>query len=65
MKRHFAGLSKAEREKVESAYHRRGPEDFNELMSRAKQRSPKGSTRSVVQAKPKRKGKSTEKRRAA
>ena len=32
----YAKLSKADREKVESEYHRMKPEDFDETMSRAK-----------------------------
>jgi ribosomal protein L12E/L44/L45/RPP1/RPP2 len=59
MKKQFAKLSKAEREKVESEYHRLKPEDLDEAMTRAKRQSPVAISRS------KRKSKATEKRRAA
>ena len=40
MKKQFAKLSKAEREKVESEYHRLKPQDFDEAMARAKRHTP-------------------------
>jgi len=55
----YAKLSKAEREKVESKYHRLKPPDFDEAMTRAKRHTPAAISRS------KRKGKASEKRRAA
>ncbi len=59
MKKQFAKLSKAEREKVESEYHHMKPESFNEAMTRAKRHTPIAVSRS------KRKSKASEKRRAA
>ncbi len=64
MKKQFAKLSKAEREKVELEYHGMKPEDFDAVVSRARPHTPQGirlSTRSSS----KRKIKSTEKKRAA
>ena len=40
MKKQFAKLSKSEREKIETRYHRMSPQDLDERMSRAKRRSP-------------------------
>jgi len=40
MKKKVAALSKKERERVESEYHRMKPEDFDETMSRASRQSP-------------------------
>ncbi len=59
MKKQFAKLSKAEREKVESEYHRLKPQDFDEAMTRAKRQTPVAISRS------KRKSKASEKKRAA
>lgn len=59
MKKQFAKLSKAEREKVESEYHRLKPQDFDEAMAGAKRHTPVAISRS------KRKSKASEKRRAA
>jgi len=55
----YAKLSKAERGKVESEYHRLKPQDFDEAMTRAKRHTPVAVSRS------KRKSKASEKRRAA
>lgn len=59
MKKQFSKLSKTERAKVESEYHRLKPQDFDEAMTRAKRHTPVAISRS------KRKGKVSEKRRAA
>jgi hypothetical protein len=59
MKRQFAKLSKAEQEKVESAYHRMKPEDFDEPMARPK------PVRRDAPSKSKQKLRATEKKRAA
>jgi hypothetical protein len=59
MKKQFAKLPKAEREKVELEYHRMKPEDFDATMSRVKQHAPTAISKS------KRKAKSSDKRRAA
>jgi ribosomal protein L12E/L44/L45/RPP1/RPP2 len=59
MKKQFAKLSKAEREKVELEYHRLKPQDLDEAMTRAKRHTPVAISRS------KRKSKTSEKRRAA
>ena len=59
MKKEFAKLSKAEQEKVELEYHRTKPDVFDEAMAQAKRHKPE--TRSTT----KRKGKATEKKRAA
>lgn len=40
MKKQFGKLPKAARENIETQYHRMKPEDFDELMSRAKRHSP-------------------------
>jgi predicted DNA binding CopG/RHH family protein len=40
MKKQFGKLSKAEQEKIESKYHQMKPEEFDELMSEAKQHTP-------------------------
>jgi predicted DNA binding CopG/RHH family protein len=40
MKKQFGKLSKSEREKIETQYHRMSPQDFNERMSRTKRQSP-------------------------
>lgn len=55
----YATLSKAEREKVESEYHRMKPEDFDEDMAGAK------TVRPDARSKSNRKSKATEKKRAA
>jgi len=55
----YAKLFKRDREKVESEYHRLKPQDFDEAMTRAKRHAP------VAISKSKRKGKASEKRRAA
>ena len=55
----YAKLSKRDREKVESEYHRLKPQDFDEAMTRAKRHTPVAISRS------KRKSKASEKRRAA
>jgi len=57
MKKQFAKLSKAEREKVEAEYHAMRPEDFDKAMSQAK--------RNTAISQSKRKSKAPEKRRAA
>ena len=59
MKKRFARLSSAKREKVESEYDLMKPEDFEEAMTRAKRHTPVAISRS------KRKSKASEKRRAA
>jgi hypothetical protein len=55
----YAKLSKAEREKVESEYHRLKPQDFDGAMTRAKRHTP------ITVSRSKRKSKASEKRRAA
>ena len=58
----YAQLSKSEREKVESEYHRMKPENFDEAMSRVKPDAPEDirlSNRSTSR----RRGNATEKRR--
>lgn len=40
MKKEFAKLSRAKQEKVELEYHQMQPEEFDELMARAKSHSP-------------------------
>ena len=40
MKKQFGKLPKAERERIESQYHRMNPADFEERMSQAKRHSP-------------------------
>jgi hypothetical protein len=65
MKKQYATLSKAEREKVETEYHRMKPEDFNELMSQAKPCTANVVPRSETRSRSKRKSKTTEKKRAA
>jgi len=40
MKKQFAKLSKIEQEKIEAEYHNKRPEEFDNLMSRAKTHSP-------------------------
>ena len=40
MKKQFSKLTKLEQEKVELEYHRMKPEEFDELMSRAKSHTP-------------------------
>ena len=40
MKKQFAKLSKTEQEKVEAWYHEQNPENFDDLMRRAKTHSP-------------------------
>lgn len=42
----YAKLSEAEREKVESEYHRLKPEDFDEVMSRVNPHTPAAVSRS-------------------
>ena len=42
----YARLSKVDREKVESEYHRMKPEDFDETMARAKAHRPEARSRS-------------------
>ena len=42
----YAKLSEADREKVESEYHRMKPEDFDEAMSRANPPAPAAVSRS-------------------
>jgi hypothetical protein len=64
MKKQFAKLSKAEREKVELEYHGMKPEDFDAVMSRAKPHAPE-AIRLSIRSSSKRKSKSTGKRRAA
>ncbi len=41
----YAKLSKAEREKVESEYHRLKPQDFDEAMARAKPHRPESRSK--------------------
>jgi hypothetical protein len=60
----YAKLSRAGREKVESEYYRMKPEDFDAAMSRAKPHTPKAISL-ATRSSSKRKGKSTEKKRAA
>jgi hypothetical protein len=60
----YAKLSKADREKVESEYHRMKPEDFDAAMSRAKPRAPE-AIRLSTRSSSKRKSKVTEKKHAA
>jgi hypothetical protein len=55
----------AEQEKVEADYHRMKPEEFDEMMSRAKPRSASVVNGSAARTRSKRKNKSTEKKRAA
>ena len=64
MKKQFAKLPKAEREKVELEYHGMKPEDFDAAMSRAKPHKPE-TIRLTTRSSSKRKSKSTEKKRAA
>lgn len=64
MKKQFAKLPKAEREKVESEYHGMKPEDFDAAMSRAKPHAPE-AIRLSNRSSSKRKSKATEKKRAA
>jgi hypothetical protein len=64
MKKQFAKLPKAEREKVELEYHGMKPEDFDATMSRAKPYSPE-AVRLSTRSSSKRKSKATEKKRAA
>jgi hypothetical protein len=45
MKKQFAKLSKAERAEIESAYHNENPQDFDDLMSRAKLHRPGAKSR--------------------
>jgi ribosomal protein L12E/L44/L45/RPP1/RPP2 len=59
------GQESVEREQVEAEYHRMKPEEFDELMSRAKPRSASVATGSAARSRSKRKNKSTEKKRAA
>jgi len=42
----YAKLSEADREKVESEYHRMKPEDFDEAMSRVNPHTPAAVSRS-------------------
>jgi len=58
----YAKLSKADREKVESEYHRKNPEDFDPLMSRAKPDAPE-AVRFSNRSTSKRRGNATEKPR--
>lgn len=60
----YAKLSKADREKVESEYHRMKPEDFDAAMSRAKPLAPE-AIRLLTRSRSKRKSTATEKKRAA
>jgi hypothetical protein len=64
MKKQFAKLPKAEREKVELEYHGMKPEDFDAAMSRAKPHAPE-AIHLPAHTSSKRKTKSTEKKRAA
>jgi hypothetical protein len=64
MKKQFAKLPKAEREKVELKYHGMKPEDFDAAMSRAKPHAPE-AIRLSTRSSSKRKSKATEKKRAA
>ena len=61
----YAKLSKSEREKVESEYHRMKPEEFDKLMSRAKPHAASAMNRSTFRSRSKRKGKAPETRRAS
>lgn len=65
MKKQFAQLSKAEREKVESEYHRLQSEELDKLMSLAKPHSASAINRSRTRTRSKRKSKAAEKKRAA
>jgi len=65
MKKQFGKLSKAERQKIESEYHRLKPREFNKSMSRAIPQKPSAINRSSARAGSKRKTKGTEKKRAA
>jgi hypothetical protein len=65
MKKQFTQLSKAEREKVESEYHRLHPEELDKLMSRAKPHAANALNRSSTRLRSKRKSKAPEKKRAA
>lgn len=65
MKKRYAELSRAEREKVEADYHRMKPEEFDELMSRGKPRTANLVNDPAARPRSKRKNKSTEKKRAA
>lgn len=65
MKKQFAKLSKAERQKTESEYHHMKPEELNKLMSRATAHKPSTINRSSARAGSKRKTKAAEKKRAA
>ena len=40
MRKKFAKLPKKEQEKIEAAYHRMKPDDFNQTMSAGKRQSP-------------------------
>lgn len=60
----YAKLSKADREKVESEYHRMKPEDFDAAISRAKPHAPE-AIRVLTRSSSKRKSTATEKKRAA
>jgi hypothetical protein len=64
MKKQFAKLPKAEREKVELEYHGMKPEDFDAAMSQAKPHAPE-AMRLSTRSSSKRKSKATEKKRAA
>jgi hypothetical protein len=65
MKKQFAKLSKAERQEIESKYHRMKPEELNKLMSRATLHKPSAINRPSARAASKRKTKGAEKKRAA
>jgi hypothetical protein len=65
MKKPFAKLSKAEREKVELEYHGLNPEELDKLMSRAKPHTANAVNRSGARSRSKRKSKAAEKKRAA
>lgn len=65
MKKQFAQLSKAEREKVESDYHSLQSEDLDKLMSQAKPQAANANHRSSARSRSKRKNKAPEKKRAA
>ena len=45
MKKQFAKLSKAEQEEIETAYHNMDPQEFDDLMSRAKLHRPNAKSR--------------------
>jgi hypothetical protein len=64
MKKQFAKLPKAEREKIELEYHGMKPEDFDAAMAQAKPHAPE-AIRLSTRSSSKRKSKSTEKKRAA